>query len=79
MCPRLQNQIAKSKEDALAAFVSNKAEIDEMLTRLQALSDDHFDYAPDDITWSHVGTLEHYAELLKRITDQAFNEGECAE
>jgi len=25
-----------------------------------------------------LGTLEHYAELLKRITDSAFNEGEHA-
>ena len=57
MSPRLQTQIAKSKEDALAAFVSKKAEIDAMLTRLQALSDDHFGYAPDDVTWGHVGTL----------------------
>ena len=30
------------------------------------------------ITWGHVGTLEHYADLLKRITDMAFNEGEHA-
>ena len=78
MSPRLQNQIAKSKEEALAAFVSKKAEIDTMLTRLQALSDDHFNYSPDEITWSHVGTLGHYAELLKRVTDSAFNEGEHA-
>jgi hypothetical protein len=76
MIPRTPKQIAKSKEQALAAFVSKKAEIDAMLTRLQALSDDHFDYAPDEVTWSHVGTLEHYAELLKRITDMAFNESE---
>ena len=79
MSPRLQKQTAKSKEQALAAFVSKKAEIDAMLTRLQTLSDDHFDYAPDEITWNHVGTLGHYAELLKRITDSAFNEGEHAE
>jgi hypothetical protein len=78
MSPRLQNQIAKSKEEALAAFVSKKAEIDAMLTRLRALSDDHFGYAPDDVTWAHVGTLEHYAELLKRITDSAFQEGDHA-
>ena len=65
-----QNQIARSNEDALAAFVSRKAEIDAMLARLQALSDDHFGYSPDEITWGHVGTLEHYAELLKRITDR---------
>jgi hypothetical protein len=79
MSPRLQNQIAKSKADALAAFVSKKAEIDTMLTRLQALSDDHFSYSPDDITWDHVGTLGYYAELLKRVTDSAFKEGEHAE
>jgi hypothetical protein len=72
-------QIIRSNQDALAAFVSNKAEIDAMLTRLQALSADHFGYSPDEITWSHAEGLAHYAELLKRITDQAFNEGEHAE
>jgi hypothetical protein len=46
MSPRLQNQVAKSKEEALAAFVSKKAEIDAMLTRRQALSGDHFNYSP---------------------------------
>jgi hypothetical protein len=74
----MQNQSAKSEEQALAAFVSTKAEIDAMLARLQALSADHFNYSPDELTWAHVGTLEHYAELLKRITDMAFNEGERA-
>ena len=79
MSPRTPNQSTKSREQALAAFVSKKAEIDAMLTRLQALSDDHFGYAPEDVTWSHVGTLEHYAELLKRISDSAFKEGDHAE
>jgi hypothetical protein len=79
MSPKLQSQITKSKEQALAAFVSKKAEIDAMLTRLQALSDDHFNYSPDEVTWDHVGTLGYYAEMLKRITDKAFREGECAE
>jgi hypothetical protein len=74
MNPKLQSQIAKSREQALAAFVSKKAEIDDALGRLQALSDDHFNYSPDEITWCHVGTLQHYTELLKRITDMAFNE-----
>ena len=78
MSARTQKQITRSSEQALAAFVSKKAEIDAMLARLQALSDDHFGYSPDEITWGHVGSLEHYAELLKRITDIAFNEGEHA-
>jgi hypothetical protein len=79
MSPRVQKQIATSREEALAAFVSKKAEIDEMLTRLHALSDDHFNYSPDEVTWDHVGTLGYYAEILKRVTDSAFKEGECAE
>ena len=79
MSPRIQKQAAKSREQALAAFVSRKAEIDAMLTQIQALSDDHFGYAPDDVTWGHVGTLEHYASLLKRVTDSAFKAGEHAE
>ena len=48
------------------------------LARLQALSDDHFNCAPDEAGWAMVGTLEHYASLLKRITDSAFGEGEHA-
>ena len=64
---------------ALDAFVARKAEIDAMLERLKALSAEHFGHSPDGINWSHVGTLSHYAELLKRITDAAFREGEHAE
>jgi len=66
----------KSNDDALAAFVSKKAEIDTMLTRLQALSDDHFGLAPDEVAWGDVTSLADYAELLKRITEGAFKEGE---
>ena len=78
MITRTNKPNTRSSQDAMAAFVQKKAEIDAMLTRLQALSDDHFGYAPDDVTWAHVGTLEDYAELLKRITNSAFNEGEHA-
>jgi len=66
------------KQTALDAFIVRKAEIDTMLGRLKALSDEHFGYSPDDINWGHVGTLAHYAELLKQITDAAFKEGEHA-
>jgi hypothetical protein len=78
MNARIHKLNTRSSQQAVAAFVSKKTEIDAMLTRLQALSDDHFGYAPDEITWSHAEGLAHYAELLKRITDQAFNEGEHA-
>ncbi|MCE8540269.1 hypothetical protein KBY27_22620 [Ruegeria pomeroyi] len=72
-------KVRRNREAALNAFIGKKAEIDEMLARLQALSDDHFNAHPDEITWGHVGTLDHYASLLKRITDSAFGEGEHAE
>jgi len=78
MITRTHKPSTRASQQALAAFVAKKTEIDAMLARLQALSDDHFGYGPDEITWSHLGTLEHYAELLKRITDSAFNEGEHA-
>ena len=76
MAPGCRTRSPSRDEQALAAFVARKAEIDSMLERIKSLSDDHFGYAPDDITWDHVGTLGYYAELLKRITDMAFNEGE---
>ena len=70
---------ARNREAAINAFIGKKAEIDDVLARLQSLSDEHFNCQPDEINWGHVGTLEHYASLLKRITDSAFNEGEHAE
>ena len=64
---------------AFEAFIAKKTEIDTMLARIQELSNEHFNWSPDEINWGHVGTLEHYAELLKRITDSAFKEGEHAQ
>lgn len=69
----------RNNSEALAAFIARKTEIDAMLKRLQALSDEHFNVSPDQIDWGHVGTIEHYALLLKSITDAAFGEGEHAE
>jgi hypothetical protein len=68
-----------NKTTSIDAFIARKAEIDAMLARLQALSNNHFDVAPEEVTWGHVGDLGRYAELLKQITDAAFQEGEYAE
>jgi hypothetical protein len=76
MNSRAPKKIAQSNEEALAAFVARKAEIDAMLTRIQTLSDEHFGVMPELVTWGHVGTLGHYSELLKRVNDMAFSEGE---
>ena len=69
---------ATPNDKALDAFIATKAEIDMMLERLKALSDDHFGTHPEEIHWGHVGTLKHYAGLLRQITDSAFKEGEHA-
>ena len=66
--PRLR----QTRETALDAFTARKAEIDEILARIQGLSDDHFNVLPDDVHWGHVGDLVHYANQLRRVTDSAF-------
>jgi len=69
----------RNREAALNTFMEKKADIDAMLTRLQGLSDDHFNAHPDEINWGDVGTLAHYATKLREITDSAFGEGEHAD
>ena len=76
---RIEAKAKSNRESALDAFMARKAEIDTMLARLTALSADHFDTSPEEINWGHVGTLGHYASLLKQITDMAFKEGDHAE
>lgn len=68
----------RNNDQALEAFIARKAEIDTMLARLAELSAEHFGVAPEKVHWGDVGTLASYAELLRRITDAAFNEGEYA-
>lgn len=68
----------RNNDQALEAFIARKAEIDTMLARLTELSAEHFQVAPEEVHWGDVGTLASYAELLRRITDAAFKEGEFA-
>jgi hypothetical protein len=70
---------ATDNSKALDAFLATKFEIDAILARLAALSANHFEANPDEINWGHVGTLNHYAGLLRQISDSAFREGEHAE
>lgn len=63
---------------AFDAFMTAKFQIDAMLERLKALSDDHFETHPEEISWGDVGTLNHYASVLRQITYSAFKEGEHA-
>lgn len=69
----------QDNSEALTAFLAKKSEIDAMLARLTDLSAEHFNADPDTLHWGHVGDLEFYTSLLRRITDAAFREGEHAE
>jgi len=69
----------RTNDKALAAFMARKAEIDDMLTRLQSLSDEHFEANPDEIHWGHVGNLADMSKNLREICDRAFQEGEYTE
>ncbi len=69
---------AADNTKALDAFITAKLQIDALLDRLKTLNADHFETSPDEINWGHVGTLNHYASLLRAITDAAFKEGENA-
>lgn len=68
----------KTNDDALAAFIARKAEIDAALDRVRAASDVHFFTSPEDVHWGHVTALADHAALLKRITDTIYAEGEHA-
>jgi hypothetical protein len=70
--------MAQINEKAVAAFTAKKAEIDTLLARLVQFSGAHFGVAPEDVSWGHVGDLDHYASLLRRVSDSAFREGEHA-
>ena len=78
MTARTSRRATTDNTAALNAFLAAKHEIDGMLARLKTLNDDHFDTDPDAINWGDVGTLNHYASLLRQITDSAFSGGEHA-
>ena len=74
----IRMQKERRHDAALDAFIARKREIDAMLERLTALSADHFGVDPEEVDWGHVGTLGHYAQLLRQVSDSAFQEGEYA-
>ena len=60
---------AKSNDDAVAAFVWRKLEIDRMLAALTQLSADHFGVSPDALHWGDVGDLGMMRDKLAEICD----------
>ncbi len=64
-----------TNDQALAAFVAAKTEIDRLLADLAALSADHFHASPDEVTWGHVGTANHIRERLQEVASFANGKG----
>lgn len=75
----MNTRCQRRQSEALNEFIATKAEIDEMLQRLQALSDEHFNTRPDEVSWGDVGTLQHTAARLREICDSVLQEGDYAD
>ncbi len=68
----------KDNQAALAAFSAKKAELDAMLARLSAFSDEHFGLAPEEVNWGDVGSLSDWTQKIREVSDRVFREGEYA-
>lgn len=62
------------KLSPIKTVINYKQEIDDALKSLQSLSNEHFTFEPQNITWDDVGYIEHLAELITRTRDYAFQE-----
>ncbi len=71
----MARKTAATNFKALDAFLAAKSEIDRLLAELAALSADHFNASPDEITWGHVGTANHIRERLQEIASFATGKG----
>lgn len=76
--PTWGTMMPKTNDAALDELIAAKAEIDAMLARFAEHSPDHFGYSPEEVSWGHVGTPNHYRARLCEITDMALREGEHA-
>ncbi|QNN99797.1 hypothetical protein P67b_00038 [Ruegeria phage Tedan] len=65
-------------DKAIRTWMKHKVAIDTALERLTKHSAEMFETNPDDLHWGHVGDLARIEELLTKITDVTFEEGECA-
>ena len=62
-----QAKAHRNHEEALDRFIGNVCRIREIADAIRKAADDHFNTAPEDIHWGHVGTTSHYIELLEEV------------
>ena len=61
--------MAKTNEKALAAFIEKMGEVNNRIETLKHFCNDHMEFDPEGINWSHVGTAGHVLEQLTEITE----------
>ena len=52
---------------ALDTYIAHVHEAAELLTFLAAFIDDHGEVAPDDVNWSHVGSMSETVSQLRQV------------
>lgn len=58
-----------NQEKAVFAFIQNVNDVQNILTGLKLYFTDHMELSPDNINWSHVGSVNHVKTLLNEINE----------
>ena len=61
----------KDNTNAIMQFITAKGNIEALLENLTGIVNDHLGYSPDDINWSHVGTMAAIQHALTEVAEMA--------
>jgi hypothetical protein len=61
--------MTKQNEKAFGEFVKSVAEIGNVLEAIRNANDEHYDLAPDAVTWANVGDVKRTLHGLQEILD----------
>jgi len=63
----------KDNKEALEAFMGINADVMSNIAELKEFVENHMEYNPEEITWSHVGSANYILKQLEEII--AFKRG----
>lgn len=69
MAKTTQRAARKATATAIDVFIDRKFEIDRLLARLVAASEDHFGRHPDAVNWGDAGSLGYVLDKLKEAAE----------
>ena len=61
----------KDNTNAIMQFITAKGNIETLLQNLTAIVEDHLGHSPDEINWSHVGTMAAIQVALTEVAEMA--------